>query len=213
MKKLEDLRRDYGRDSLEEGDMSDAPMDQFKLWISEALELDDEEANAMVLSTVDSLGQPSSRVVLLRALSDEGFGFFSNYMSRKAVELSDNPQASLLFFWKPLQRQVRIEGIVEKMDDVQSDAYFNSRPRSSKIGAWSSPQSATIPHRDSLEQNVQKYITHFEGQDVPRPTFWGGYILRPKRIEFWQGRPSRLHDRITYVKELSGGWRQERLAP
>ncbi len=213
MKELKDLRIDYGRDSLDEDKVSADPMAQFRGWLEEALDSDDPEANAMVLSTVDRLGQPSSRVVLLRALNDRSFGFFSNYTSRKAVELDGNPQASLLFLWKPMQRQVRIEGIVEKMPAEESDAYFNGRPRSSKVGAWSSPQSATIPDRKSLEENVQRFDARFDGDDVPRPSFWGGYYLVPHRIEFWQGRPSRLHDRLVYSRTSSGEWKIERIAP
>ena len=213
MKELKDLRIDYGRDSLDENAVDTNPMTQFRVWLEEALNSDDPEANAMVLSTVDQLGQPSSRVVLLRALNETSFGFFSNYTSRKAVELDGNPQASLLFLWKPMQRQVRIEGVVEKMTDAESDAYFNGRPRSSKVGAWSSPQSAIIPDRKSLEDNVKRFDAKFEGDDVPRPSFWGGYHLVQHRIEFWQRRPSRLHDRLVYSKTTAGDWKIERIAP
>ena len=213
MKKLKDLRKDYGKDSLDVKGILPDPFEQFEAWMTTAIAEEGEEANAMILSTVDSLGQPSSRVVLLRSLDEEmGFGFFTNYTSRKAVEIDANPQASLLFFWKTLQRQVRVEGEVTKAPAQVSDDYFAGRPRESKIGAWSSPQSAVIPSRASLDQIVNHYAGQFEGRDVPRPSFWGGYFLKPRRIEFWQGRPNRLHDRVVY-KEVAGVWKVTRLAP
>ena len=213
MEELRDLRKDYGKDRLEAEGLLPDPMEQLKAWLTAAIAEESEEANAMVLSTVDSLGQPSARVVLLRSMGPElGLGFFTNYTSRKAVELDANPQASLLFFWKTLQRQVRIEGEVFKAPEEVSDEYFSSRPRESQIGAWSSPQSAAIPGRLSLEGNVARFTKKFDGKDVPRPDFWGGYYLKPKRFEFWQGRPNRLHDRFLY-KLTEEGWRAERLAP
>lgn len=213
MEELKDLRKDYGKDKLDTSGLLPDPLEQLKVWLTAAIAEEAEEANAMVLSTVDSLGQPSSRVVLLRALDqDLGLGFFTNYTSRKGIELDANPQASLLFFWKTLQRQVRIEGDVSKAPKEVSDDYFAGRPRESKIGAWSSPQSAIIPGRTHLEDIVGRYSDRFEGKEVPRPDFWGGYFLAPKRIEFWQGRPNRLHDRFIY-KRIEGVWKVERLAP
>ncbi|MDX1409503.1 MAG: pyridoxamine 5'-phosphate oxidase, partial [Saprospiraceae bacterium] len=162
---------------------------------------------------VDSLGQPSSRVVLLRGLTEQGLIFYTNYTSRKAIELSDNPQGALLFFWQPAHRQVRIEGTLRQVDPAISDAYFAQRPRGSQIGAWASPQSASIPDRASLEENMQHFAARFEEmENIPRPSFWGGYLLAPKSIEFWQGRENRLHDRVLYQR-VEKGWKRERLAP
>jgi len=214
MEELKDLRKDYGKGRLETSGLLPDPVEQLKVWLAAAIAEESEEANAMVLSTVDALGQPSARIVLLRSLAPgSGLGFFTNYASRKAVELDANPQASLLFFWKSLQRQVRIEGVVQKAPDGVSDDYFAGRPRESQIGAWSSPQSATIPGRPDLESNVAHFTAKFEGQEVPRPSFWGGYYLKPNRFEFWQGRASRLHDRIVYKLVEGSKWKLERLAP
>jgi pyridoxamine 5'-phosphate oxidase len=171
-----------------------------------------EEPNAMTLATSNKQGKPSARIVLLKGLSNEGFLFFTNYESRKGNELKENPYASLLFFWKELERQVRVEGTVTKSDDKKSDEYFQSRPALSKIGAWSSPQSKVIQSREDLEKNVIKYQQQFTKGVIPRPPHWGGYVLKPAIIEFWQGRPSRLHDRLQYSLDKDK-WLIERLAP
>jgi pyridoxamine 5'-phosphate oxidase len=198
---IADLREDYRLKSLDFTDVSAHPFPQFETWFQEALAAQILEPNAMVLATVAD-GKPSARVVLLKGLNTEGFVFFTNYTSRKGMELAENPHAALCFNWLDLQRQVRIEGIIEKISEADSDAYFNSRPFGSRIGAWASPQSQIIP--------TQKY-ENTEG--VPRPSHWGGYVLKPHLIEFWQGRSSRLHDRICYQKNEQGEWIMVRLAP
>ena len=212
MKDLEHQHQEYLGDPLNENQLFSEPVAQFESWMQHALDSGMEEPHAMILSTVDSLGQPSSRTVLLRSIKEGGFVFYSNYTSRKAVELSSNPQASLLFYWPALHRQIRIEGAVEMLAPKDSDAYFANRPRASKIGAWSSPQSASIPDRKALEDNVRHFTERFGDGDIPRPSFWGGYRLVPKNVEFWQGRESRLHDRLRYQK-TQDGWKLERLAP
>ena len=213
MKIIESIRSDYVKYTLLESDVDVNPITQFSSWMKEALEHDEVlEPNAMVLSTVDTLGQPSSRVVLLRLLAEEGFGFYTNYTSRKAVELDSNPRASLLFFWAAFHRQVRVEGEIVKMDNGHAEKYFSDRPRDSQIGAWASPQSAVIPDRASLEENYNRYSERHKESTVPKPSFWGGYLLKPNIIEFWQGRPSRLHDRLRYTK-VGQEWKIERLAP
>ncbi|RLD22736.1 MAG: pyridoxamine 5'-phosphate oxidase [Bacteroidetes bacterium] len=209
---LDHFRKEFDKDKLDKGSVKKDPFAQFDVWHKEVMHVDAEGAITMTLSTVDSLGQPSSRIVLLRTLGEEGFGFFTNLTSRKAIEIDGNRQASLLFFWRNFQRQVRIEGELIRMPVEVEDEYFAGRPRGSQIGAWSSPQSASIPDRKSLEKMVREYTDRFEGKDVPRPSYWGGFILDPKRVEFWQGRESRLHDRIVYSK-VDNGWKIERLAP
>lgn len=189
------------------------PFHQFTRWWKEALDSSIDEVNAMTLATADKQGIPTARIVLLKDYTEEGFVFFTNYLSRKGRELDENPHATLLFFWKELERQVRIEGIIVKVDERESDDYFHSRPMGSKIGAWSSPQSKVISDRSVIEKNVQQYEQQFAGQSViPRPPHWGGYRLKPSYIEFWQGRESRLHDRIAYSLE-DGSWKIQRLAP
>jgi len=209
---LDKFRKEFDKDKLDKSSVMSDPFSQFDVWHKEVMHVDTEGAITMTLSTVDSLGQPSSRIVLLRTLGEEGFGFFTNLTSRKAIEIDGNHQAALLFFWRNFQRQVRIEGELLRMPEEVEDEYFAGRPRGSQIGAWSSPQSATIPDRESLEKMVHEYTDRFVGKDVPRPSYWGGYILDPKRIEFWQGRENRLHDRIVYSK-VNGGWKIDRLAP
>jgi pyridoxamine 5'-phosphate oxidase len=205
------IRTSYATSGLElKGDTN--PIQLLQTWLEEAIAASVPEPNAMALSTVDSLGQPSSRMVLLRGLSDQGVEFFTNYMSRKAVELADNPQVSLLFYWPQLHRQIRIEGEAMELNKDGSDAYFNSRPRDHQLGAWASPQSASIPGRTAIEENLSRYETLFTGKDVPRPTFWGGYRVVPRQFEFWQGRESRLHDRFRFQSQ-DGKWKVERLAP
>jgi pyridoxamine 5'-phosphate oxidase len=208
---IADIRSDYKMKSLSEEDTAANAIEQFSRWWSEARNSHLHEVNAMTLSTATTDGTPSSRIVLLKGYDARGFVFFTNYDSAKGKELADNPKASLLFFWKELERQVRIDGTVQKVSAFESDVYFKSRPLGSKIGAWASPQSSVISDRKLLENNVAKYEAQF-GNDVPRPQHWGGYIVIPNRVEFWQGRSNRLHDRILYRFE-NGNWIRERLAP
>ena len=206
------IRKDYQLRSLTEGEVSDDPILQFTSWWDEALNSEVLEANAMTLATATKNGIPSARTVLLKGYDENGFIFFTNYESKKGKELINNPHASLLFFWKELERQVRIEGAVSKISEHESDTYFTSRPFESKIGTWSSPQSSVINSRQVLEENMQLYKDKYADGNVPRPPHWGGFILKPVLIEFWQGRLGRLHDRIQY--KLSGNsWVIERLAP
>ncbi|MDO7851816.1 pyridoxamine 5'-phosphate oxidase [Hymenobacter convexus] len=211
---LADLRKTYSQRTLSEADVLPDAVRQFRQWLDEALAAKLDEPTALTLSTVDAGGQPSSRVVLLKGLpEDAGFLFYTNYESRKGQELARQPLAALNFFWPGLERQVRVEGRVEKAPAEMSTEYFQSRPRSSQLGAWASPQSQVIGSREELEAREHEFAEKFGAQDpLPRPENWGGYILRPHRVEFWQGRPSRLHDRIVY--ELEGNaWKLARLAP
>ena len=206
------IRTDYKLKSLDESDVQSDAIDQFTRWWQEALESDIYEVNAMTLATADKNGRPLARIVLLKDYDENGFVFFTNYASIKGNQLAENPAACLLFFWKELERQVRIEGVAEKISEADSDAYFYSRPEGSRIGAWTSPQSQPIPGRSFLENKYLELTEQYKGKEVPRPPHWGGYIVRPQKIEFWQGRPSRLHDRILYTKNESG-WTIERIAP
>jgi len=208
---IADIRKDYRLKSLLEKDVAANPVEQFGTWWNEAVSSEIDEVNAMTLATATKEGLPHARIVLLKSYDEQGFTFFTNYNSHKGQELKENPYAALVFFWKELERQVRIEGIMEKLDVAESDAYFFSRPAGSRIGAWASPQSEVISSREVLEENVLKYQQQF-GINVPRPEHWGGYLLKPALIEFWQGRSSRLHDRILYTRE-GNGWKLERLAP
>lgn len=211
---LADLRKTYAQRSLSEADVLPDAVRQFRAWLDEAIAAKLDEPTALTLSTVSALGQPASRVVLLKGLPDDtGFLFYTNYESRKGQELAAQPLAALNFFWPGLERQVRVEGRVEKAPAELSTKYFQSRPRSSQLGAWTSPQSQVIDSREALEAREEAIVAKFKGQDpLPRPDNWGGYILRPTRLELWQGRPSRLHDRIVY--ELEGTiWKRSRLAP
>jgi pyridoxamine 5'-phosphate oxidase len=210
---ISELRKDYARSTLSESDVDPDPFRQFDLWFSQATAAELPEPYAMALATATADGHPSVRMVLLRGVDERGFAFFTNYDSRKAIELEANPQAALLFFWHELERQVRIEGHVERVADTESDRYFHSRPASSKVGAWASPQSQVIPGRDALETRVRDYERQFPDADIPRPANWGGYRVIPRAFEFWQGRPSRLHDRLRYTRQLSSNWLIERLAP
>lgn len=209
---IADIRTDYKLRSLNESDVNANPFAQFTNWWNEAIASSIDEVNAMTLATVSPEGRPSARIVLLKGFDENGFVFFTNYESRKGKEISDNPHAALVFFWKELERQVRIEGGIEKVSSDESDAYYHSRPTGSQIGAWASPQSEVIDNREILEHNYSELQKKFGNQEVPRPGFWGGYVLRPSMIEFWQGRSSRLHDRIEYRLE-NGNWKIVRLAP
>ncbi len=211
-KDIADIRKEYQMQSLLETDVAGDPFEQFTRWWDEALKSELDEVNAMTLATASASGMPSARIVLLKAASDKGFVFFTNYTSQKAKELEENPFACLVFFWKELERQIRITGTIEKVSAAESDEYFNSRPAGSRIGAWASPQSSVIPSRETIEKNIEKYELQFDGAEITRPSFWGGYIVRPTVIEFWQGRPNRLHDRIQYSKP-DGLWTLVRLAP
>ncbi|RYF05308.1 MAG: pyridoxamine 5'-phosphate oxidase [Oxalobacteraceae bacterium] len=209
---IADLRKDYSRASLTEADVDPDPIRQFSLWFGQAMEAGVPEANAMSVATVGADGRPSSRILLIKDVDADGFTWFTNYASRKGRELAIHPYAALLFHWVELERQVRIEGRVEKLPDAQSDAYFQSRPLKSQLGALASQQSEPIASRDALEQQLRE-VEAAHGEQPVRPPHWGGYRLVPDRIEFWQGRPSRLHDRIVYTRQESGAWRRERLQP
>lgn len=209
---IADIRTDYRMKSFLEADAAKDPYTQFGHWWLEAVESKIEEVNAMTLATASQDGFPSARIVLLKGYDKNGFVFFTNYNSQKGQEIAANPKACLLFFWKELERQVRIDGSIEKVSKEDSETYFQSRPIGSRIGAWCSPQSKVIADRSILDQNVDFYTQKFNGEDVPRPDHWGGYIVKPTAIEFWQGRSSRLHDRLRYTSQ-SEGWKLERLAP
>jgi len=208
-----DRHTDYGEIALEEGSFSADPIEQFRLWLDEADSSGVYEPNAMVLSTIDPDGAPTIRTVLLRGVSAEGFAFYTDYTSQKGKALAAHPDVAVVFPWYTLHRQVIIRGSVEKVPEADSDAYFATRPRDSRIGAWASDQSQPIDSRDALEQKVEDATKRFEGVDeVPRPEKWGGYLLRPRSIEFWAGRRSRLHDRIRFINS-DRGWIPERLQP
>jgi len=213
MEEIANIRKEYKLKSLAENDVEQNPFDQFSKWWREATESKIEEVNAMTLATASTDGVPSARIVLLKGFDEKGFLFFTNYNSYKGMQLLENPRASLVFFWKELERQIRITGIVEKTSAQASDEYFNSRPIGSRIGAIASPQSQIIKDRNWLEENEEKVRAQLESKEVKRPANWGGYCVKPVSIEFWQGRPNRLHDRIQYTLQDDGGWGIERLAP
>lgn len=208
-----DIRKDYKLQTLNEADVAADAMQQFDKWWQEAINSSIDEVNALTLATSSLSGKPSARIVLLKGFDENGFVFFTNYDSNKGQQLQDNPAACIVFFWKELERQIRIEGVIEKTSAEESDVYFLSRPTGSQIGAWASPQSRIISQRNILEENVKKYVEQFEVLPLVRPAHWGGFRLKPQTIEFWQGRTSRLHDRLLYSLQADGNWKIERLAP
>ncbi len=210
---IADIRKDYKLQSLSEKDAAPDAIVQFNTWWQEAIQSEIDEVNAMTLATASADGIPAARIVLLKGFDDRGFVFFTNYESFKGMQLAENPRACLVFFWKELERQVRITGLVEKVSDAESDAYFNSRPEGSRIGAWASPQSQVIESREWLQEREKTYAKDFSGKPLQRPAHWGGYRVKPVTIEFWQGRHSRLHDRLQYTLEGNNEWKIERLAP
>jgi pyridoxamine 5'-phosphate oxidase len=210
---INQLRHDFSKLTLDETMVSNNPVQQFETWFKAAVEAKVNEPNAMSVATVNAAGRPASRIVLLRNFDEKGLVFYTNYNSRKGHEIAANPHAALLFFWPELERQVRIEGKLVLQTAADSDSYFASRPRSSRLGAWTSPQSSKIDNRAVLDKELAAITKRFENTDVPRPEWWGGYLLQPDYFEFWQGRESRLHDRIVYEKEATGNWLRSRLAP
>jgi pyridoxamine 5'-phosphate oxidase len=206
------LRINYTVGELNRADLNPDPIKQFQLWWQVALQADLVEPNAMTLATVSADGIPSARMVLLKGVDKHAFVLFTNYEGQKGQEIAANPHAALVFYWDKLQRQVRVAGAVEKLSKEDSAEYFHSRPRDSQIGAWTSPQSSIIPDRDILESTRAQLVGKFEGKTIPLPPFWGGYRVIPHTIEFWQGRPSRLHDRFRYTR-VDDGWQIDRLAP
>lgn len=216
------LRRDYSLTGLAEADALADPFAQFQSWFADVLEGDRHDPTAMTLATADREGRPSARIVLLKGYDERGFVFFTNYGSRKGRDLEENPRAALVFYWPDFDRQVRVEGTVERASRQESEEYFRSRPLGSRLGAWASAQSAVIAGREELERRLreveERFLAggdagHAAAAEVPAPDFWGGYRLRPESIEFWQGRPSRLHDRLRYTRLPEGGWRIDRLSP
>lgn len=210
---IADIRKDYMLQSLFEKDVEADAIGQFDKWWEEAVRSEITEVNAMTLATASADGVPSARIVLLKGYDKRGFVFYTNYQSFKGKQLAENPRACLLFFWKELERQVRITGLVEKVSDAESDAYFNSRPEGSRIGAWVSPQSQVIANRQWLEEKEKGFVKEFTEKQLARPPHWGGYRVNPICIEFWQGRSNRLHDRIQYTLKEDATWLIERLAP
>jgi len=213
MPSIADLRREYETGGLSEADAGDDPFALFHRWFAQAVAAELTDPNAMILATATPDGIPSARAVLLKALDGRGFTFFTNYDSRKGREMAANPRVALVFLWHQLERQVRVEGAVEVVTPAESDAYFVNRPLGSRLGAWASPQSAVIPDRAYLERTHAELMAKYPDGSVPRPPNWGGYRVIPAVIEFWQGRPSRLHDRIAFARRADGSWRKERLAP
>ncbi|MCU0552817.1 MAG: pyridoxamine 5'-phosphate oxidase [Leptolyngbya sp. Prado105] len=212
MSSIADLRKDYTKETLNESDVDPNPVQQFQRWFDQAVKAELPEPNAMTLATASKDGIPAARIVLLKAVDDRGFTFFTNYNSNKGKELEANPQAALVFLWTELERQVRIVGRVEKVTAEESDGYFFSRPHNSRLGAWASEQSEIIPNRDVLEQRLATLKVEYENQEVPRPPHWGGFRVIPHEIEFWQGRSSRLHDRLLYCRQ-GENWTIERMSP
>ena len=210
---IADIRKNYSQKNLSEKDAAINPIQQFSKWWEEAVASKIDEVNAMTLATASTDGVPSARIVLLKGFTETGFTFFTNYNSFKGQQLAENPKACLVFFWKELERQVRITGLIEKVTAEESNNYFHSRPASSQIGAIASPQSRVIENREWLDKHYEKLEQELQGMELQRPVHWGGYIIKPVIVEFWQGRPSRLHDRLQYTLDDSGNWKIERLAP
>ncbi len=211
---LHHVREEYQSGALDITKLDKNPIVQFHHWFQDVLKADIPDPNAMTLSTSTPDGKPSARIVLLKDYSEDGFSFYTNYESRKGVQMKENPFVSLTFFWQPLHRQIRVEGKVEKLSSEVSNEYFQSRPRGSQVGAWASPQSAEIQDRDILITKVEDIQKRFEAEEaLPLPPFWGGYLVKPSQIEFWQGQPSRLHDRALYKLIKNGSWELSRLAP
>lgn len=207
------LRREYRNRGLTEKEAPRNPLSLFEKWFKEALKAQVLDANAMALTTVSLQGRPSARMVLLKGYDAKGFVFYTNYQSQKGRDLNHKPTASLLFFWPQLSRQVRIDGRAKKVPNWESDEYFQTRPRGSQLSAWASDQSRVIAHREELEKRMRELEKKYKGRLIPRPPHWGGYRLLPETIEFWKGRPNRLHDRLVYRRKAGGGWKRERLAP
>ena len=210
---LQKLRKEYTQAGLHESDADPDPVEQFRKWFVEALAADLHEPNAMTLATATREGKPSARVVLLKGYDEWGFVFYTNHEGRKGRELAENPYCALVFYWSELERQVRIEGRAFRLSEEDSDAYYGSRPRGSRLGAWASEQSRSIGDRSILEKRLRELEAKYEGYEIPRPPFWGGYRVEPEAIEFWQGRENRLHDRLLYWRSGGGGWSIERLQP
>lgn len=210
---IADLRREYSLEGLNEGDLDPSPFRQFERWFRQAMDAEVLETNAMTLATASRDGVPSARIVLLKGMDDDGFVFFTNYESRKGVELTENPRASLLFYWAEITRQVRIEGDVTRVSGEESAAYFASRSELSRLGAWASRQSTTIPDRAHLDRRLAELIDQYRETEIPLPPYWGGFRLVPRYFEFWHGRPNRLHDRLCYTGEADGTWSICRLSP
>lgn len=210
---IKNLRQDYRAASLSESDVNPDAILQFETWFNQAVDAQVHEPNAMTLATATPDGRPSARILLLKGFSEQGFEFYTNYLSRKGKEIAKNPVGTILFFWGQMERQIRIEGTIEKLSREKSEAYFHSRPKGSQIGAIASLQSQEIAGRQVLEDKWQQLESEYANKEVPKPSHWGGYILRPQLIEFWQGRSSRLHDRIVYKKSDKKNWKIVRLAP
>ena len=210
---LNRLRKEYTRAGLREADADPNAIEQFRKWFDEALAASLQEPNAMTLATATLDGRPSARIVLLKGYDERGFVFYTNHEGRKARELEENPRCALVFYWGELERQVRVEGLASRVPEEESDAYYTSRPRGSRLGAWVSEQSRPVERRDLLEERLRKLEAEYEGREIPRPPFWGGYLVEPEEIEFWQGRENRLHDRLLYYRQSGEGWRIKRLQP
>ena len=213
MTSLAHIRKEYRLHTFNNEDAADNAMQQFERWWQDALKSGIEEVNAMTLATASADGLPAARIVLLKGYNEKGFQFFTNYESFKGRQILENPRACLVFFWKELERQIRITGLVDKISEKESSAYFRTRPEGSRIGAWVSPQSTVIDSSEWLTQQVKRYEDKYSDSEIPKPPHWGGYLVRPVTIEFWQGRPNRLHDRLLYTLQENGNWIIERLAP